>query len=653
MGRSRNAAGWPHLDIGHPATLGQQFLFLVRFPLGADISRVNEHPTKTDAELLRQFVSRRAEDAFAELVKRHIGVVYSAACRETQGDLSAAHDVTQLVFIELVRKAASLQRHPTLAGWLYTCVRYVSANLRRTNHRRNMREDEARAMNELLRPDPNEAAWQEIRPALDDAMHELDERDKDAVLLRFFEGKSLREVGDALSLTENAARMRVERALEKLRKALGRRGVHSTGSALAGALALGVVAAPQALTASVTGSALATATLSAGSTAALFGAITMSKPAMVGLGALAIAAVSIPIWQQQRYAHVARENTALHKELNQVVELRKENQRLVDALQAADEGAGDLPAPAFDGSRFPSGAPSKSGSDVGGGVSEEPRRETWRQRFEAVYRLRSGEILRRLTQPYIPERAEYCRREFRNHRYPPDYLVLQQHAKGLRTLGAGFDHGRTFLVLRHDGNGLYTAGAGLDQGRTKLEDVLRYVVCLKRSEFYGAQELLDLVVPGDWVVRKGAGTESQLAALEPILREATGHNVHFEKQSGQVDVIVARGSFTPPKAGEKLDIFAENRDPDWRRSSRGDFQQFLEALGDCLNVPFVSEVQLQNDVTILWSCHTDADYSRAGSRRVDLLNKVLENIRQQTSLTFELQHRSGEKWSVTEQGKST
>src|SRR5512143_2808006 len=103
---------------------------------------------KTDAELLREFVDSRAETAFAELVKRHISLVYSAACRASGGDPSAAQDVTQLVFIELARRASRLTRHPTLAGWLYTSVRYLSANLRRSEQRRIAREKDALAMNE-------------------------------------------------------------------------------------------------------------------------------------------------------------------------------------------------------------------------------------------------------------------------------------------------------------------------------------------------------------------------------------------------------------------------------------------------------------------------------------------------------------------------
>jgi len=190
---------------------------------------------KTDAELLRTFVNRRDEGAFTDLVKRHVNVVYSAACRETQGDPSAAEDLTQLVFIQLARKAAALQRHPTVAGWLYTSVRHLSANLRRTDHRRKIREQRVYALNEMTHCAPNDSTWHEIQPVLHEVMRGLNERDRDAVLLRFFEGKSLREVGAGLRLSESAARMRVGRALEKLRKLFAQRGIDSTLSALTAA----------------------------------------------------------------------------------------------------------------------------------------------------------------------------------------------------------------------------------------------------------------------------------------------------------------------------------------------------------------------------------------------------------------------------------
>src|SRR5437763_79087 len=135
----------------------------------------------TDAELLRSYAQNRSESAFTELVQRHIDLVYSAALREARGDASLAEDITQTVFVELAKKASKLIKHPTLAGWLYTCVRRMAANLRRSEDRRQGREQEAQIMNELLCSDPSDSVWRQVQPVLDDAMHELSETDRAAV----------------------------------------------------------------------------------------------------------------------------------------------------------------------------------------------------------------------------------------------------------------------------------------------------------------------------------------------------------------------------------------------------------------------------------------------------------------------------------------
>jgi RNA polymerase sigma factor (sigma-70 family) len=219
-----------------------------------------------DRQLLRDYARDRSENAFAELARRHVDLVYSAALRETHGDAPQAQDITQAVFAELARKAAELGRHPALAGWLYTCVRQMSANARRAEERRRRREQEAHAMNELLADSPD-AAWQQVQPVLDDAMHELNDTERAAVVLRFFEDRSHEEVGEALGLSETAARKRVDRALEKLRALLARRGVTSTVSGLAAALAFGaVMAAPSGLAGTIATGALATSAVTSTTT---------------------------------------------------------------------------------------------------------------------------------------------------------------------------------------------------------------------------------------------------------------------------------------------------------------------------------------------------------------------------------------------------
>src|SRR5438034_3048126 len=284
----------------------------------------------TDTDLLRSYARDRSESAFTELVQRHINLVHSAALREAHGDASMAEDVTQAVFAELARKASSLFRHPALAGWLYTCVRQMAANVRRAEDRRQRRQQEAQTMNELLISDPSEAVWRQVQPVLDDAMHELSEVDRTAVVLRFFEERSLKEVGLALGLNENAARMRVDRALGKLQSLLAKRGVTSTASGLAVAISVGaVVSAPASLAATVASSALLAGASTAATTLTTLKLMTMTKLKLGVIGSVAIASVATPlVMQHQARVTLREENQSLRRRVAQLAQLSAENERL-------------------------------------------------------------------------------------------------------------------------------------------------------------------------------------------------------------------------------------------------------------------------------------------------------------------------------------
>jgi RNA polymerase sigma factor (sigma-70 family) len=160
-----------------------------------------------DAELLRRYAMGHSEAAFADLVRRHVDLVYSAALRLVNGDTHRAQDVTQEVFSELARRAKPLVRHPALIGWLYTTTRQTAWHLIRSEQRRAAREQRAHTMNEFLGRPVAEPDWEYLRPVLEEAMHELNQADRVAVLLRFFKNKSLREVGLELGLTDFASRM--------------------------------------------------------------------------------------------------------------------------------------------------------------------------------------------------------------------------------------------------------------------------------------------------------------------------------------------------------------------------------------------------------------------------------------------------------------
>lgn len=257
-----------------------------------------------DAELLRRYSEEDSEEAFAEFVRRNINLVYGAALRRTGGGPHRADDVTQQVFIAAARKARSLARHPGLTGWLYTATRNAAVNLMRDEHRRRIRESEAHATNELLAVPATvaEADWERLRPVLDAAMDELNENDREALLARFFEGRALAEVGQRLRVTENTARMRVERALEKLQARLAKRGVTSASAAVGLLLANEAGAtAPVGLAASVTGAALSSAGSSSASAFLQFMSTTkfaVSAAAIIGLLALGIARYKVHAWHE-------------------------------------------------------------------------------------------------------------------------------------------------------------------------------------------------------------------------------------------------------------------------------------------------------------------------------------------------------------------
>ena len=231
-----------------------------------------------DATLLRRYTEDRSEAAFAELVRWHLDRVYSTAVRRVGNDAHLAEDVTQTVFVALARRAAALARHPHLSGWLYLTTRNAAANVVRHERRRKARELEAQAMQDISSPVASEPDWSRVAPILDAAIDELSASDRTAVLLRFVDRCAFADIGTRLRLTEDAARRRVDRSLDKLRERLARRGITSSSAALGLALANhAVVAAPASLAATVTGTAMAAAPALGASTIELLHIMTATK----------------------------------------------------------------------------------------------------------------------------------------------------------------------------------------------------------------------------------------------------------------------------------------------------------------------------------------------------------------------------------------
>jgi len=289
-----------------------------------------------DATLLRRYVEERSEAAFAELVRRHLDRVYSAALRRVGGDGPLAEDVTQTVFAALAQRAAALARHPHLSGWLYLTTRNAAANVVRHERRRKARELEAQAMQDISSPVAPEPDWSRVAPVLDAAIDELSASDRMAVLLRFADRCAFAEIGTRLRLTEDAARRRVDRALDKLRERLARRGITSSSAALGLALANhAVAAAPASLAATVTGTAMASAPALGASTLELLQIMTTTKLAgsIVAVALLLVALGTATYEIRARHAAEAALAAARHDYTAGVAKLHDLEQRAPVAKQ--------------------------------------------------------------------------------------------------------------------------------------------------------------------------------------------------------------------------------------------------------------------------------------------------------------------------------
>ncbi len=221
-----------------------------------------------DSALLRRYAGTQSDDAFAGLVARHVNLVYSVALRQT-GNADLAEEITQAVFIILAKKAAGLRHEKALSSWLFQTTRLTANNVLRREMRRQHREQEAYHM-QTVSNEPEPELWPKIAPLLDAAVAALQEKDRRAILLRYYEGKNLREIGTVLGGNEDAARMRVGRALEKLRNYFFKRGVTSTAETIAGAISANTIQpAPAALAKTATALALAKGVAVSASTAAL------------------------------------------------------------------------------------------------------------------------------------------------------------------------------------------------------------------------------------------------------------------------------------------------------------------------------------------------------------------------------------------------
>src|SRR3954466_3176921 len=294
---------------------------------------------ETDLQLLARYAQGNAEEAFAEIVRRHVGLVHSAAFRQVRSP-ELAEEVAQSLFTDLARQAGRLPDVTILTAWLYELTRRSAIDVVRREASRRLREEIATEMNAM---NATAADWTHIEPLLDEAMQALNEVDRTAVLLRYFENKSLREVGRTLGTSDDTAQKRVSRAVERLRQFLAKRGVTIGASGLVAVVSTNAIqAVPAGLSAAITMSALAGATSTTTAIATATKAIAMTTFQKTLITVALSAAIGTAVYEGNRASALSKQVNDLQE---QQVALNEQVQQLTaDRDKAMSQLAGTADA---------------------------------------------------------------------------------------------------------------------------------------------------------------------------------------------------------------------------------------------------------------------------------------------------------------------
>lgn len=260
----------------------------------------------------------------------------------------------------------------------------------------------------------------------------------------------------------------------------------------------------------------------------------------------------------------------------------------------------------------------------------------WRKRFNEVYRLDNNEVLCRVAPPLIPERNKY--------------YIKKRPPRGNETPRLPIS-----ITFHWNGELQYWGEVQSTIGNRPLAEVLRHTLGLTTFEFEGPEDLLELNVPGDWILRKDASQEDKLHALETILNKDFGRHIRFVRRQVNREVIIARGQFhfNPPTGtydDRRVHIYADILiDKGGIGSSK--LSGFLRKIGDCLNFPVVDETQKEGrGGRVHWALHRDARYAEIEDEdRMATVKKVLVNVAKQSSLEFTIERRLFNVWIVTDQ----
>lgn len=295
---------------------------------------------QSDSDLLRSYALDSSGAAFTEIVRRNIALVYSCVLRRVGGDRHLAEDVTQKVFTDLARKAPRFTKLTSVAGWLYVAANLASAETVRKEQRRKTREILASQLTEIVDHEISRSPeeWSRLRALLDELICGLDADDREVVVLRYFSKRSHSEIGGVVGTTDEGARKRIERALEKLRSRLETAGVRSSVDALEAELVKESAPEPPITLANRVASIAVVefGTVSAATTWWLsLARLLTSKTA--AMGAVFVGAAFLLAWQHHQNGILRGEIVSLRGQSEVVRQLTQENRKLeAERIKAED-----------------------------------------------------------------------------------------------------------------------------------------------------------------------------------------------------------------------------------------------------------------------------------------------------------------------------